>query len=63
MKHLFAILRDLRDRRGYGTIELMIMVAAVAAISAAVLSALLPSMQDMHSKTSSGIRTFGGSGF
>lgn len=60
MKHLLVILKD---RRGYGTIELMIMVAAVAAISAAVLSALLPSMQNMHNKTSNSIRMFGGSGF
>ncbi len=57
------MLEFLKDRRGYGTIELLVLVAAVAAISAAVLAALLPSMRDMHNKLSNGIRTFGGSGF
>lgn len=60
MRYLLAILKD---RRGYGTAELMIMIAIAAAVSGAVLTALLPSMQNMHNKASNNIRTFGGSGF
>lgn len=60
MRYLLSILKD---RRGYGTAELMIMIVIAAAVSGAVLTALLPSMQNMHNKASNNIRTFGGSGF
>lgn len=53
----------IKDRRGYGMAEMMIIVAIAAAVSAAVLVALVPSLQNMHTTASNNIRSFGGSGF
>lgn len=53
----------IKDRRGYGMAEMMIIVAIAAAVSAAVLVALVPSLQNMHAAASNNIRSFGGSGF
>lgn len=59
----YLLIYYLRDRRGYGMAEMMIIVAIAASVSAAVLTCLLPSLQGMHTAASDNIRSFGGSGF
>jgi Tfp pilus assembly protein FimT len=53
----------LKDTRGYGTVELLILVAAAAAIAGLVASTLTPEFGDLYRRAAQSITGVCGSGF
>jgi len=53
----------IKDCKGYGVAEWVLLVVLSSIIAIGVLSQLLSPVQNLHNKASNNIRTFGGSGF
>lgn len=55
--------RFLADERGYGTVELLILVASGAAVAGLIASTLGPRFRAFHERAAQGLADILGSGF
>lgn len=53
----------LKDGRGYGTVELLILIAAAAAIAGLVASTLTPEFGNLYQRAAESVTGVCGSGF
>jgi len=57
------VLKLIRDDRGYGVVETLILVAASAAMAGIVVGILTPKLRSVHERAASSILDVTGSGY
>lgn len=62
MKSIEILKNIIKDQRGYGVSELLVIIALVTVIAAGILNTIVPAITDANVKMEDSITKIGGSG-